>query len=82
MKLPKYEPESTLIDTMKPYKKYIQSCRNKNKINYFQWLINNPSIQLKRGKQLKPELSQNGTPAFQHIYQATYQVYISFHPVH
>jgi hypothetical protein len=36
MKLPKYLPESTLIDTAKPHKKYIPGCHDKNKTNNFQ----------------------------------------------
>ena len=45
MKLPKYVPESTLIDTVKPHKKYITGCHNKNKINNFQGVTNKQSIQ-------------------------------------
>jgi hypothetical protein len=45
MKLPKYVPESTLIDTAKPHKKYITGCQNINKLNKFQQVTNKPSIQ-------------------------------------
>ncbi|MEP8704707.1 hypothetical protein [Enterobacter roggenkampii] len=82
MKLPKHAPESTLIEASKRHKKYIQNCHNKNKTIIFQQVTINGSIQNKHKKLLITELSQNDTAAFQHIYRATYRVYITSHPDH
>ena len=82
MKLPKHAPESTLIEANMRHLKYIQNCHNKNKTTIFQLVVINHSIQNKLKKLLITELSQNDTAAFQHIYRATYRVYITSHPVH
>ncbi|MCM7621039.1 MULTISPECIES: hypothetical protein [Enterobacter] len=82
MKLPKHAPESTLIEENMRHLKYIQNCHNKNKTIIFQCITINDSIQNKHKKLLITELSQNYTAAFQHIYPATYQVYITSHQDH
>ncbi|HCM9231559.1 hypothetical protein [Enterobacter bugandensis] len=81
MKLPKHAPESTLIATIKPRQEYKQTQKEINKTHQYQRVTNAHSIQNNHKRHLIPELSQNYPSAFHHIYPATYQVYITFHPV-
>lgn len=82
MKLPKYGQESSLITPDKRHLKYKQSCHIKNKSHYFQYVINsNPFLNNHLTLPI-PDLSQNHTRAFQHIYPPVYQVYITSNPTH